>query len=78
MLCDLQIFSGSVYPLSAASRTISFFHFPIVFGIIIYLSIVRWTIFFEPAPGARPRRKLHTSHGDAQCTSQGPVTSTSP
>ena len=34
MLCDLQIFSGGVYPPSATSRTISFL-FPIVFGINI-------------------------------------------
>ena len=37
VLCNLQIFSGGVYPPSAASRTICFFLFPIVFGIIIYL-----------------------------------------
>ena len=33
MLFDLKIFSGGVYPPSATSRTISFFLFPIVFGI---------------------------------------------
>ena len=27
VLCDLQIFSGGVYPPSATSRTISFFYF---------------------------------------------------
>ena len=33
VLFDLPIFSGDVYPQSVTSRTISFFVFPIVFGI---------------------------------------------
>ena len=39
VLCDLQTFSGGVYPPSTTSRTISF-SIPIDFGINVYLCLV--------------------------------------